>query len=208
MAFYDNYVNRLRDALQDSPLVIELKSRYSNLEPRQQQIIGISLVGAAIFLVLAAPLSLFFVTASLESQVERYEDDANYLSQVDAEIRELNRAIALQGQNVDTSVTAATPAREAAVRHLTQASVNEDGYTIQDATQPDTVSVSLARVTLMQLRKFLFNLETSAAGLDITQLNVEMRPEAKGYIASNVAFRKRAAAKAEPAPAAKKSFSR
>src|SRR3990167_5895310 len=112
MAFYDTYAIRIRDALQDSPLVIELKSRFSNLEPKQQQLIAVGSVGAVLFLVLSVPLSLLITTASLESRIDRMEDDAIYLNQVDAELAELNRALQSQGSNIDTSVTATTPPRE------------------------------------------------------------------------------------------------
>lgn len=209
MAFYDTYAVKLRDALQDSPLIIEMKSRFSNLEPKQQQLIAVGSAAAILFLVLSIPLSLLITTASLESQAERMEDDALYLNQIDAEISELERAISAQGSNVDTTVTPATPAREAATRYLQQANVQDDAYTLQDGAEPNSVTVQMKQATLSQVRRVLFSLENSPAGIDVFQFDVNMKPEAKGYMLSTIGFRKReVAVKPEAAKPAKKAFTR
>lgn len=215
MAFYDNYLSRIRDGLQDSPLVIELKSRYSDLDPKQQQLIAIGGIGLSLFIVLFFPLSLLLATHAQKKEIRELEEQTDYLNRSAMEIQELRQIIALQGQNVDTTVTADTPSREVATKYLAQANVREESATIAEGAQPSSVTISLSKISLIQLRKLLFSLENSPAGIDLTQVDVDTKSDPKGYMWSTIAFRKHEARKDAAAPLGpnspkpeKKSFTR
>jgi hypothetical protein len=207
MAFYDATISRLRDFLQDSPLVIELKSRYSNLETQQQQWILFGSIATFLFLVLVLPTSLLITTASMESRIKQMDADSDFLNQTADEISVLNTLVAQQGQAVDPSITPETPIKELSIKYLTSSGITEEAYTVQEAADTKSATLSLSRLNLVQFRKLLYSLENSPAGLELSKVDVEMKPEAKGYMTSAISFSKRDSDK-PPEKAPKKSFTR
>ena len=94
------------------------------------------------------------------------------------------------------------------MKYLTQALIKEESYSVQELG-PNALSISLSRVSLRQLQKLLYSIETSPAGLDLTAVDVDTKSDPKGFLWSNIGFRK-----GEPRAAApekketNKSFSR
>ena len=207
MAFYDATLSKLRDFLQDSPVVIELKSRYSNLEPKQQQWILLGSIGSFLFLVLVLPISLFVTTASLESRIRQMDADSDFLNQTADEISALRTLVSQQGESVDPTITPETPIKDLSLKYLSSSGISEESYAVQEGADAKSATLTLSRLNLVQFRKLLYGLENSPAGIELSKVDVDMKTDGKGYMWSTIVFSKRDAAAKAP-DKTKKSFTR
>ena len=154
------------------------------------------------------PLLLLISTSSLKSEIADIEESTDYLNYTASEILELKQIISTQDQPKDSSITPSTPPKEIAQKYLATSNIREESYSIQEP-RADTVSIFLTKISLRQIMRLLYSLETSPGNLDVLQVDMDTKSDPKGFLWSTILFRKRAEPKKQPTKESnKKSFTR
>lgn len=188
MATLETYWNRIRDGLRDSPILIELKSRFSALDPKKQEIILVSSWATLAFALVLVPMSLMVSNCSKQRLLTRIENETLMLSSANQEIRELRALAASQSQALDTTLSAASTPRDVAARVLSQSGINAEASAIVE--QGPGIKLSVARLNLRQLVGILYNLENSPAEISISSVEVENLPAGDGWLKADFSYGK------------------
>lgn len=182
--------NRLRDSFRESPIVIELKSRYSALDPKHQEWILAGALGLSALILVLLPLGLFISNWSTQNEIARIEAQTEFLNSGTSEIRELKALIAQQSTSADPSITPDSTAKEVATKSLVQAKIREDAATIEEKGS-NGITLKAQKINLRQVVQLLYTIENSPAGIDIQDLDIDTQSDHDGYLWLTMSFQKR-----------------
>lgn len=200
-------IARLREQIQDSPIVIELKSRFSELDPKTQQIVTISGVGIATLLILVLPISLAISVSGKKSDYNRLQETIYFLKKSDAEIDFLKDQIRQAGKSQREKINPNASLEEIAAKSASQAAIGEGSLEIKAGEgSAEGLTINLNKISIRQLKAVMYSIETSGAPVEISGLDIDLRNDRKGYMWAKMVLQRTAVA--ESKDDTKKSFTR
>ncbi len=182
---------RLRDQIQDSELFIEFQSRFSELEPKTQQIATLSIAGVVTLIVLYIPVSLAMSVSNKKSAIHSAQETIYFLKKSKKEISSLNDQVRQTNQAKRKSVDPNASLQEIAAKSASKASVSEASVEIkEDEGAAASITMSLNKISIRQLMGAIHSIEASGALVAITGLDVDLKNDRKGYMWAKVTLQK------------------
>ncbi len=198
--------SRLRDQIQDSPIVIELKSRYAELDPKAQQIVSIAIFGVLALVILLLPISLAVSVSSKKSAINAAQDSIYFLRKSKAELDFLTKQINLTGNRSRKVIDPNSSLEEIAAKSAAQAAIPDTSIEIKNNEGGARgLSVALNRVSLIQLMGVMYSIESSGAPVSISGMDIDLRNDREGWMWASLNIKKEASTDEDRK---KKSFSR
>lgn len=200
--------NRLRDQIQDSQLVIELKSRFAELDPKSQQAVTLAITGLVTLIILYIPISLAIGVSNKKSAINAAQNTIFFLKKSRAEISYLNDQIRQAGRTQRQAIDPNASLEEIAAKSATQASVAENSLEIKEGEgSAEGLTMNLNKISIRQLMGVMYSIESSGAPVDISNLDIDLRNDRKGYMWATMVLQ-RLAPEADAEDKDKKSFTR
>lgn len=207
-AKFEPILTRLQEQINDSPLIIELRSRYSELDAKTQQIIAIATISVVTLFILLLPISLAISVSGKKGDIAQDQKLIYFLKKARAEIDFLERQSRLAGQSPMNRVDPNAPIAEIAATSAAQASIGENSIEIKEGDGSNgALSVNVNKVSIRQVMGLLFSLENSGAPIVVSKLNIDLRDDRKGYMWADLSL-ERGSAPTNDSEKKKKSFTR
>lgn len=207
MAKLKEFFLKIREKFWEHEEVIKLRNRFSELDPKVQQTVIASSIGASAALLISVLVYTTFLSYSTKAEIQQINDDIAFIHSANEKMDILRKQSREQSSDVglrDIDKNAPLPSFASAVAQ--KAAIAKESTEVKEAG--DSVELKLNKISLKQLVRVLFAFENARNGISIAKVETDSRNDPEGYLWASVHLQKQAASPNSSDSTTKKLFTR
>ncbi len=193
-------LNQFRDqvtqAVQDSPLVQQLKSKFDELEPRSRNQVTGGAVGGILLLIVLVVVNASMSVRTLKQNLAEKNELVRLLQSANEDLRRLKEEASLAGISTQAGGSGEAPpawnahfettATSAGIQKDAIAISGEKAGTTGEQTRESLFDITLKKVNLRQLARFATSIESGSKPVKIRNLTIDAKPDGSAWLDATV----------------------
>jgi hypothetical protein len=178
-----NPMIKIKETIWEHEEVVRLRHQFSELDSKTQTYIIFGGFGAFAVLMLGLLGVLMTSVHVVKRDMAEINESIHYLNSSSEKMDQLNQQINSQSTTVDDlDLNSASPLQEVVEKVAGRSAIGKDSLELPAVTTAPTFEVKLNKISLRQLVRFLFYVENSKAEASFSQVLVDTKNNAEGYL--------------------------
>lgn len=186
----NSLIQKAKDTIMESEAVLKIKAKFNELDAKSQTIaITSTIAGSALLLVLILT-TVIYGSISTKLQIKEIDDTIQYLHSSVDKMDTLRRKIREKGVNSSplSDLDKSLPLPEFSEKVASRAAINKQSIEAKGSEQ--SAEIKISKISLRQLMRFLFFIETAKNGVHIEKLVIDEKDDPKGFMWATITLNK------------------